>query len=264
MTAYFASTGASQQTEVISGLTPGTTYQCYVAANNSAGGFEPVFNDYFTDTSTDAAAADKVTQNLGCSYIKDSLGGDDGNAPTSAEPSLDVRVRFQVPRPNDAQYNEYGMPNYQVDGVLAPLANYTSGTSSSSYRYINVQHPSGVPYQYNEAYNFAVKPWSDEFQSTDWAYKTCTTPSFRPAAPIASLVDVLDRKVIINWTEPNNHGSAITQYMYQICQGSSCSLSSITSGPWAKKRYMCSDLTTSAYLSSEGPPNGACASMATA
>ena len=264
VTAYFASTGASQQTEVISGLTPGTTYQCYVAANNSAGGFEPVFNDYFTDTSTDAAAADTVTQNLGCSYIKDSLGGDDGNAPTSAEPSLDVRVRFQVPRPNDAQYNEYGMPNYQVDGVLAPLANYTSGTSSSSYRYINVQHPSGVPYQYNEAYNFAVKPWSDEFQSTDWAYKTCTTPSFRPAAPIASLVDVLDRKVIINWTEPNNHGSAITQYMYQICQGSSCSLSSITSGPWAKKRYMCSDLTTSAYLSSEGPPNGACASMATA
>ena len=92
-------------TMTMSGLSPGTSYQCHVAANNSVGGFETdVFNAPFPNVvATFAEAPDSVSAaTAGCQYEYDALLAS-GGAPGTARPSLVTTVFWDAPRPNDAQ-----------------------------------------------------------------------------------------------------------------------------------------------------------------
>ena len=70
-----------------------------------------------------------------------------------------------------------------------------------------------------------MKPWSPAVYPPGlWTDITCTTPNFRPSAPVAAIMQVLDRSVQINWTSPASNGRDIVQYMYEICEGEGCTL----------------------------------------
>ena len=86
-----------------------------------------------------------------------------------------------------------------------------------------------------------MKPFNsgtDGIDNSDaaWSTKKCTTPKFRPAAPSVTIVRIADRRVWIQWSEPNNHGAAISQYVLTMCKGN-CDPSS--NANFRDARYMC-------------------------
>ncbi|KAL1512312.1 hypothetical protein AB1Y20_005574 [Prymnesium parvum] len=134
----------------------------------------------------------------------------------------------------------------QADGDRRCYKQRSSGLEMSQRAY--------GTYQYNTSYSFRFRAWNDDAigyngDETAWVYASCAAPTGRPAAPTASVIQVLDNKFRINWTAPNDHGLPITQYVYQICQGSTCGLGA-NDASFSSIKWMCSDDTTRASLCS--------------
>ena len=238
------------------------SYRCFVAANNSAGGFAPVFNAYFTQTpvtlTTQPEPVDPSTAS--CTYTYDDITtGQGGGGPATLAPSMGLSVRWNAPRPNDGSRNDApdaGPPKYNFTGELGK-ADF-SALGSAVVQVNEAPHPPSVYYGYNAPYTFHMQPFNDAapgYYGTAGSSFSCETPKFRPAAPIANIVNVFDREMVINWTEPNDHGDAINQYIYQICKvvagngGFDCDDSDFVpsntqSSSWFNRFHMCGDGTT--------------------
>ena len=127
-------------------------------------------------------------------------------------------------------------------------------------------------FEYNQEYTFQIKPWNDGpfgWNPTTNTDVTCAPVPFRPAAPTnVSVALLLDRYATIRWNAPDNdHGSTVTQYMYQICQTSTSyptncvgtdllaplyTESSRVSTTYSQSRYMCGANTSRNSLCSTG------------
>ena len=151
-------------------------------------------------------------------------------------------MQWDAPRPNDNQYNALGMPKYAFRG---PLGDADPERHDVYQQQLTAPVDSDqLPYRYNTPYTFQVKPFSDQFPvsstPTPWAYISCTTPGFRPDPPVAAIVQILDRKVVINWTAPSANGGVIDEYLYEMCkEGSSCTMGGPGTNSWNNRRYMC-------------------------
>ena len=230
----------------LTGLTPGTTYLCRISSENAVGGYDPVFDSFYSPVATFATAADAVaSSNALCDYQYDPItAGSGGGGPNDAGPSPIVLVGFDAPRPNDASENLNGMPSYSVSGPLGDRNVTRSGTLVQAVAAApHISMSDGLtPYAYNTPYTFRVIAFSDQFFApAQWTDVTCTTPIFRPSAPVATLVQIVDRSVIVNWSAPVDNGATVNQILYEICQGSSCTLGGPGTTPWNNKRYMCAD-----------------------
>ena len=111
------------------GLTPGTSYYCYIASNNTIGGFEPVFNSPFPSLAvTPPSEPDPIPQDsMSCEYTYDTiLPGSGSGAPDGDAPSLIITLNWNAPRANDAAENAKGPPFYHVVGPLFGQAVHTT------------------------------------------------------------------------------------------------------------------------------------------
>ncbi|KAL1524777.1 hypothetical protein AB1Y20_019659 [Prymnesium parvum] len=232
-------------------LTPGTYYTCQISANNSAGGLDESF--HYSRFSTRATLPDypakvPVDENLACSYTIDSIIGEqfDGGFPSPAMPSMALNVTFTTPRPNRADLVDHGPEYYWIVSDLGTVANITG------LPLVNQSYPAEGQHAYATNYSFLIKPYNAQWDNPSadaWTQLNCTTPSFRPAAPNASIITILDRSVTISWlplSEVEEHGFAVTAFVYQICKGANCAADfafadNSTDGVWYNHAYMCAD-----------------------
>lgn len=215
------------------GLITGTTYLCTIAANNSAGGMDQQY--YYTNfapTPTSPDFPDKVAVNarLQCSYVLDPIEGLelDGGFPATSSPSLEMYVDFTAPRPNNGALNSLGPDFYWLRSSLGTegIRNRTQRVNESL---VNQSLELYGLHSYAFNYTVGVKsandgPW-DNLSEDQWTNLSCTSPSFRPAAPNVTVMGVLDRSVTIRWDAVDGvaaHGLPVERYAYQICRGVGC------------------------------------------
>ena len=229
--ALTGSASEASPTVVVGELTPGTTYECAIGANNSFGGFEPAYSVDLATVSTLAVDPDQVAPSaLTCDYVYNTINGGTGGGGVAPgqEPSATVELSFPIPRPNWIAQNAVGPASYDARGPLGD-SNFSASELNEAGDTLTATMPVTVPnarYQYATDYPFQLKAWSPGFYDPSpdaFTDKSCTTPNFRPGPPNITGTLVLDRSISVTWDaaalncQPGD--CEIDQYLYSICKG---------------------------------------------